>query len=52
MPASSKEFLNIQATIEGGLVQILLASVKGTLFLHCLGWQELNGTHLQVSVFL
>ena len=33
------------------LVQILLASVKGIFFLHYWGWQELNETHLRVSVF-
>ena len=33
------------------MVQIFLASVKGIFFLHCLGWQELHGTHLGVSVF-
>ena len=33
------------------MVQIGLASVRGVLILHCLGWQEFNETLLRVSFF-
>ena len=34
------------------MVKIRLASVKGILILYCFWWEELNGTHLRVSVLL
>ena len=40
-----------QTWLSSNTMQIRLASVKVILFLHCLGWQQLNGTHLRVSVF-